>query len=147
MPATETTWRNTSRLHQIFAITGVLLTIGTVWMFWKDHARSWKRYQVQVNNVDVKITELRQQQYETGDAVVVHQARSEELAEAKARPINSTLLEKFKTVAGELDETLKRWKAAGHPYSLVTVDQAAIDQDAKKLGELSQKAADARKKA
>src|SRR3954449_2965434 len=113
MPATETTWRNTGRLHQIFAITGVLLTISTVWMFWKDHARSWKQYQVQVNNVDIKVNELRQQQYETTDAVTEHDARARQLAEAKARPIDHALLEKFKADAGDLDETLKRWKKAG----------------------------------
>ena len=86
MPATETTWRDTGRLHQIFAVTGVLLTIGTVWMFWKDHARSWKTYQVSALNVDQKINELRQQQYETGAAVVEHDARAREL-EVKARLI------------------------------------------------------------
>ncbi|HEY2411897.1 MAG TPA: hypothetical protein VGI40_06630 [Pirellulaceae bacterium] len=147
MPATETTWRNTGRLHQIFALTGVLLTVGTIWMFWKDHARSWKHYQVQVNNVDIKVNELRQQQYETSGALLAKGASARELAEAKARPIDSAHLEKFKTDAGELDDTLKRWKAAGHPYSLVTVDQARIEQEAKKLADLSQKAADERKQA
>src|SRR5204862_6222307 len=53
MPANETTWRNTQQLHRIFAVTGVLLTISTVWMVWKDHARSWKTYQVQTTDVDL----------------------------------------------------------------------------------------------
>src|SRR3954470_17815253 len=113
MPATETTWRNTGRLHQIFAITGVLLTIGTIWMFWKDHARSWKHYQVQVNNVDIKINELRQQQYETSEALTTGAARAKELIEAKARPVDADLLEKFKSDAGKLDDTLKLWKKHG----------------------------------
>src|SRR4051794_16195907 len=116
MPATGTTWRNTGRLHQVFAVTGVLLTISTVWMFWKDHARSWKTYQVEINNVDIKVNELRQQQYETGDAVLEHDARARDLAAVKAQPIDESLLKKFKNDSGELDDTLKRWKAAGHPY-------------------------------
>ena len=71
MPATESTWRDTSCMHRIFAVTGVVLTIGTVWMFWKDHARSWKAYPGrQVVNIDLKMNELRQEQFETGDAVL-----------------------------------------------------------------------------
>ena len=67
MPATESTWRNPQSLHRIFAVTGVVLTISTLWMFWKDHARSWKQYQVTVNNIDLKMNKLRQEQFETGD--------------------------------------------------------------------------------
>ncbi len=145
MPATETTWRDTGRLHQIFAVTGVLLTIGTVWMFWKDHARTWKTYQVNALNVDQKVNELRQQQYETGTAVVEHDARARELAEVKARPIDEAVLKKFKASADELDGTLTRWQNAGHPYSRVSFDKVWIDREAQTLTDLSVKAKDARK--
>lgn len=147
MPATETTWRDTGRLHQIFAVTGVLLVVGTIWMFWKDHARSWKTYQVNALNVDQKINELRQKQYETGAAVVEHDARALELAEVKARPIDAATLKKFKEDAGELDDTLKRWMKAGHPYSQVSVDKAWIDKEAERLADQSTKATEARAKA
>ena len=80
MPATETTWRNTQQLHRIFAVTGVLLTISTVWMFWKDHARSWKTYQVKTTNVDIKMLDLRQQQYQTTEAVQEHDLRARDFA-------------------------------------------------------------------
>src|SRR6476619_5811222 len=99
MPANESTWRNTTQLHRIFAVTGVLMTIGTVWMFWKDHARTWKTYQVKTTDVDLKINEMRQQQFETGEAVVEHDRRSHELAEAKARPFDRSLLDDFKSQA------------------------------------------------
>src|SRR3954452_21370930 len=95
MPANEATWRNTQQLHRIFAVTGVLLTISTVWMFWKDHARSWKSFQVKTTEVDIKMLELRKQQYETVDAVSEHELRAKELAEAKARPIDDALLTSF----------------------------------------------------
>src|SRR3954452_18122320 len=106
MPANEATWRDTKQLHRVFAVTGVLMTIGTVWMFWKDHARSWKTYQVDVLNIDQKMNVLRQQQYETGEAVVEHQQRSRELAQTKARPPDKTLLDDFKSQADELDKWL-----------------------------------------
>src|SRR5438874_13467664 len=107
MPATESTYRNTQLMHRIFAITGVWLTISTVWMFWKDHARSWKTYQVQINDIDLRMNELRQQQYQTGDAVVEHDRRSVELAAAKAQPIDSQLLDEFKSQAANLNKVLE----------------------------------------
>src|SRR6266567_1116686 len=122
MPATETTWRDTQQLHRIFAVTGVLLTISTVWMFWKDNARTWKTYQVEINNIDLKMNELRQQQYQTGDAVLEHELRARELAEAKARPIEEKPIAEFKSLATELNSVLTDWKNAGHAYSLVAVD-------------------------
>src|SRR6185312_15934520 len=112
MPATETTWRNTQQLHQIFAITGVLMTIGTVWMFWKDHARNWKTYQVEINDIDLKMNDLRQQQYQTGDAVLLHDQRARALAEAQASPVDGSLVKQFQSQATELEEVLQRWKSA-----------------------------------
>src|SRR5262245_38563371 len=126
MPANESTWRNTQQLHQIFAITGVLMTIGTVWMFWQDHARTWKTYQVEINNIDLKMNDLRQQQFETGDAVVLHEQRARELAQVKAQPIDPSLLKKFLSEASNLDEVLAKWKNAGQAYTLVGVNQKEI---------------------
>ena len=48
MPATESTWRHMPLMHRIFAISGVILTLATVWMFYKDHVRSWKAIQPKV---------------------------------------------------------------------------------------------------
>src|SRR5688572_32962497 len=99
MPATETTWRDTMLLHRVFAVTGLLLTLATVWMFWADHARSWKGYQVQINDIDLKMNALRQEQYETGDALAEHERAALALAAAKAQPLNAEGLAKFKSLA------------------------------------------------
>src|SRR5262245_11434788 len=147
MPATESTWRNTQLMHRIFAVTGVLLVISTVWMFWKDHARSWKTYQVQTTDVDIKMLALRQQQYETVDAVQEHDLRARELAEAKARPIDDGLLNRFKSLGTDLNDVLARWKNAGHAYSLVSVDIKNIDRNAEDLKGLSETAAKKRQEA
>src|SRR5438552_16787485 len=147
MPANEATWRNTQQLHRVFAVTGVLLTISTVWMFWKDHARSWKTYQVKTTDVDLKMLELRQQQYQTTEAVQEHELRARELAEAKARPIDNGLLDRFKSLATDLNEVLDRWKKAGHAYSLVSVDTKAMDREAEQLKALSDEAAKKRQDA
>jgi hypothetical protein len=147
MPATESTWRNTQQLHRIFAVTGVLLTMSTVWMFWKDHARSWKTYQVKTTDVDIKMMDLRKQQYETADAVSEHELRAKELSEAKARPIDDALLTSFKKDAEKLNNVLTRWKKNGHPYSTVNVDEKWIDNQAEKLKSLSSEAAKKRQEA
>src|SRR2546423_8162204 len=147
MPANEATWRNTQQLHRIFAVTGVLLVISTVWMFWKDHARSWKTYQVQTTDVDIKMLELRQQQYQTTEAVQEHELGARELAEAKARPIDPALLDRFQSLATDLNQVLERWKNAGHAYSLVSVDIKAMDREAEQLKGLSEDAAKKRRDA
>src|SRR5438874_13413700 len=113
MPANEATWRNTQQLHRIFAVSGVLLVISTVWMFWKDHARSWKTYQVQTTDVDIKMRALRQQQYQTTEAVQEHALGARELAEAKAWTIDPALLDRFQSLAPDLNMELERWKNAG----------------------------------
>jgi cytochrome c551/c552 len=147
MPATESTWRDSQSLHRIFAVTGVVLTISTLWMFWKDHARSWKSYQVTINNIDLKMNKLRQQQFETGDAVLEHDQRAAELAAAKALPVNPAALAEFKTQATRLDKELDKWRKSGHPYSTVNADLAYIDRTAKRLDELTAKAQQARAEA
>src|SRR5262245_23157121 len=140
MPANETTWRNTQQLHQIFAITGVLLTISTVWMFWKDHARTWKTYQVEINDIDLKMNELRQQQYETGDALTLHQQRARELAEVKAQPLDESLLKRFLSEGGDLEKVLDDWKRAGHAYTVVSVDAKRIERGAEQLNKVAEEA-------
>jgi hypothetical protein len=45
MPATEQTWRNTKRLHLIFALSSIALLLSTLWMIAADHQREWKQYQ------------------------------------------------------------------------------------------------------
>src|SRR6187431_2616608 len=116
MPATESTWRDTRLLHQIFAISGVLLTISTIWMFWADHARSWKGYQVKITDIDLKMNALRQEQFETGDALVEHDRRAMELAAAKAQSLDAPLLAEFKSQSVKLNSVLSEWQKKGHGY-------------------------------
>jgi hypothetical protein len=132
MPATEATWRDMPLMHRIFAVTGVLLTIATVWMFWKDHRRSWKRYQVEINQIDLKMNALRQAQYETADAVRERDVRQAALAAAKAQPLDERALAAFLKEARKLNETLQRWRSAGHAYSTIRLAEEWIQQQAEK---------------
>lgn len=141
MPATESTWRDTMQLHRVFAVTGLLLTIATVWMFWADHARSWKGYQVDINEIDLKMNKLRQEQYETGDALVEHDRAASALAAAKAEPLDAASLAKFKSLAIDLNTVLDKWRNDGFAYSTVAFDQAAIDRAVKRHSDLSAEAA------
>ena len=103
MPATETTWRDMRLMHQIFAISGVILTVATVWMFYKDHTRPWKAIQPKVVNIDLKMNRWRQEQFDTTEAVLAHDRLSKVVTSAKARVIEPALLGDFKrnVAAGE----------------------------------------------
>jgi hydroxylamine reductase (hybrid-cluster protein) len=37
--------------------------------FWADNARSWKQYQVATTDIDLKMIKLREEQYETAEAL------------------------------------------------------------------------------
>ena len=91
MPATESTWRNTTLLHRIFAISGVVLTLATVWMFYKDHSRPWKDIQPQVVNIDLNMNKWRQEQFDTTEAVLAHDRLSHAATAAKSQPILMTI--------------------------------------------------------
>ncbi len=95
MPATESTWRNQALLHRIFAVSGVLLTLTTVWMFYKDHYRSWKTIQPQALEVDQKMTLWRQEQVEATAAYQSHSLYEEQLRKAETGGIDETLIVKF----------------------------------------------------
>lgn len=138
MPATEATWRDVQQMHRLFAVTGVLLTIATVWMFWKDHRRSWKRYQVEINTIDLKMNALRQAQYETGDAVHARDQRQAELAAAQAQPLDQELVQRFLEEAEKLNATLTRWRQAGHAYSTFRIPEAWVRDQVARLATLAE---------
>jgi hypothetical protein len=133
MPATESTWRDTTLLHRIFAITGVVLTISTVWMFYQDHARTWKVIQPTVVNVDLKMNAWRQEQFETTEAVLEHERLSHAVSAAKAKPLDPALLAEFKRLM-EVDAKDRE----------TSVDTSWIDTEAKRLAPLAEKAAELR---
>ena len=76
----------------------------------------------------MKMNSLRQQQYETGDALVEHDPAAAALAAAKAQPVDAEKLAKFKSLAIDLNTVLDKWRKAGKPYSTVSVDEASIDR-------------------
>lgn len=45
MPATEETYRKTSTLHVVFAVSSIAFLGSTVWMIASDHIRPWKKIQ------------------------------------------------------------------------------------------------------
>ena len=95
MPATEQTWRSQKLLHKIFAIGSLLLLIGTLWMFAKDHDREWKTYQRQKIDIDLAYSDF--------DAVRVRAEENEdaldelkhELFEVQSSPPDEELIQAF----------------------------------------------------
>src|SRR5689334_142749 len=95
MPATESTWRNQALLHRIFAVSGVLLTLTTVWMFYKDHARSWKVIQPKALAVEQKMTLWREEQVKATELYQSHSLFEEQLRKAETNGIDPKLIAEF----------------------------------------------------
>src|SRR6188474_3039041 len=96
MPATESTWRNMPTMHRIFAVSGVVLTLATIWMFYKDHARPWKEYQRQGVDNDVYMTHLREAQLETQQAEGEVARLTAEEQKARELPVPEEKINEFR---------------------------------------------------
>jgi hypothetical protein len=95
MPANEQTWRDIPLLHRIFAITGVLMLLSTIWVFWADHRREWRRTQDQMVRIDTTMNRWRQEQFETDAATLVHTEKSHAKLQIDAESVPSELIERF----------------------------------------------------
>ena len=95
MPATEQTWRDIKLLHKLFAVSGVIMLVTTMWMFAKDHARPWKPYQRTANDVELTLTDWRKLQFETNEAVAEHTTLVSQLDSARRQAIDRALVDAF----------------------------------------------------
>ena len=69
MPATEQTCYNMRRLHKVFAVSSVLLTLATIWMFARDHYREWKTIQRTSDRIEMQLTRWQKLQSLSEDVV------------------------------------------------------------------------------
>lgn len=137
MPATEQTWRNQKRLHQVFAVSCFLMLGTTLWMFVQDHNREWKTYQKNFRRIEMQSNLWNQVQFNNE---VVHQAHSRlssKLLRIQSQPLNAELVEQFKK---EVNADAKRRGVESYDFD-------KLDQALGKHNDLSKKALDARKKA
>lgn len=95
MPATEQTWRDTHKLHVVFALTGVAMLVSTLWMFYKDHAREWKDVQRQFQLLESQTSYYRMQDAETGDYEAQTAALQSDLDAALADDLDTGLFDAF----------------------------------------------------
>ena len=95
MPATESTWRNQALLHRVFAVSGLVLTVATVWMFYKDHSRPWKQNQVVALNVEEKYNQWRQEEFKTTEAVYRHDRLMGEWIRVSSLPVDKSRVDAF----------------------------------------------------
>ncbi len=52
MAATDQTYRNQKTLDVVFAVSCILMLIGTLWMFWQDYDRPFKHVQREFRDVE-----------------------------------------------------------------------------------------------
>jgi hypothetical protein len=134
MPATESTWRSQPLLHRIFAITGLLMTLATIWMFYADHERTWKQYQVQTLDIDQTVNLMRQEQVASSAAFLTHEQYESELLAAEAAPIATALVDDYLAQL-KAYYAHKKWSAS----SYTTREKSVL----KELGNVNKAAEDA----
>jgi cytochrome c2 len=95
MPATEQTWYDQNRLHLLFAISGTILFIATVWMLLADHNREWKVQQSQARNVLLTADRWKEEHLATAETEQKHAELQSALLTAQSQPIADELLQRF----------------------------------------------------
>ncbi len=124
MPATEQTWRDQKLLHRVFAVSGLLMLIATVWMFYVDHARSWKPYQRTARDIEIKMTRWRELEYQTKDQIAAVAQLEAELAATRQQPLDAAAIEAFK------EEVLANEETASYDFSQFDQHVATLAENA-----------------
>ena len=116
MPATEQAWRDQKRMHLIFAVTGVVLLLSTIWMFAADHDREWKNYQKTSRQIELVKNSWDQFQAlnnEYLDTLHLLNDKIRELRSLQFEDSEEALLNEFWLVAGmQVDSTEATTEAA-----------------------------------
>ncbi len=122
MPATEETYRKTSTLHVVFAVSSIAFLGATVWMIAADHIRPWKKIQREFHLVETtKLGELEKKKQE--ELLAQHskelEAVNQKIAQAQATangngPLISAKNKEIKSIEGQFADldTKKRFQKA-----------------------------------
>ncbi|NOZ40670.1 MAG: hypothetical protein GXP24_10655, partial [Planctomycetes bacterium] len=100
MPATEKTWRNQKVMHVIFGASSLVMLVATLWLMAEDHNREWKDWQLANRKKEAWMI---QAQHDS----LAYQFQGKmngydvEMLTVQAEPIDSGLIEKFKTLVSE----------------------------------------------
>lgn len=129
MPATEQTWRDQKKLHFLFAITGSILFIATVWMFLKDHNRSWKQYQSEARSIQITADKWKEAAVQTVDSEREHDRLQGEMLTARATPVPAELYAEFKQRVNE-DVTAREEETGAKEVDFARLDklQATVNE-------------------
>ena len=140
MPATDQTWYNTKQLHVIFAVSGVVLLISTLWMLQADHQREWKQYQRKARTIDLRMADWRRLQQQTDSMAAQQQQLAADLKELRKQPLDAELQNQFFSLA-EVERPSATSRAETVSYLESILDRAK-QSEAKLLGILKFRRAD-----
>src|SRR5262245_30144096 len=100
MAASDQTYRSQKSLHVVFAVSSVAMLATTVWMFWDDYNRPFKKEQREFRTVEEELAK-RELLASAPDAARREQVVQAEKDLARARAIRNALRE-------QADQQLKR---------------------------------------
>ena len=92
MPVTEQTCYNMRRLHKVFAVSSVLLTLVTVWLFARDHLREWKTVQRTSDRIETRLAQWQQYQTLSDDVVSERERLQQALSELMSQPFSGAVV-------------------------------------------------------
>lgn len=125
MPAIEETWRSQRLMHGIFAVSGMVMLLATIWMFAADHSREWKDHQRTGRRVVRELTGWKSFQHQTDQASDRTGALQQQLEQVRTKPIAPELLSDFRKLVDDYAQ-----QADGQGYDFEKLDR--LDEKLKK---------------
>ena len=105
MPATEETYRKTSTLHVVFAVSSIAFLGSTVWMIAADHIRPWKKIQREFHLVET--TKLQETEKKKQEELLAKHSKELEAVNQKIAEADATANKNGPAIAAKQSD-LKR---------------------------------------
>ena len=126
MAATDQTYRNQRILDIVFAVSCILMLLGTLWMFWQDYDRQFKHVQREFRDVEEAISEHQmiaalpsKEQVEAAQRRVDEAKKKLEEAHDKLRPTERELMaqhdlqdNKYRSIKADFDSKTSLYNIA-----------------------------------
>lgn len=115
MAATDQTYRNQKTLDVVFAVSCILMLIGTLWMFWQDYDRPFKHVQREFRDVEEAMNEYQ----------MLGQLPSQEQVDAARKKVSEAKKkyeEVHDSVRGKERELMAKHDLADNAYRSIKAD-------------------------
>jgi hypothetical protein len=110
-------------MHVIFAVSALVMLVGTIWMLAKDHNREWRQWQLDDRARERWTVEAQFKQAEA-DTSAERDRLQDQLVAAQTSPVDLQLVDQFRELVKAQDAQLKEQAVSHEPADFTALDRA-----------------------